>query len=283
MRTKTTLAAVAAVSVALGTGCAPRTNRALERAEAAYQQAAGNSDIAQNAPVALHEADQALERARREWAEHKDEKDTNALAYVAERRVDIARAVAERKKAEDEAQALDQDREKVLLEARTGEARRERARVRQLEQQLHARQTERGMVVTFGDVLFETDSAVLRPGAMRDLQRLVAVLRQEPGRQVTIEGHTDSTGSADYNRRLSEERADAVRDALVTNGIDPARITARGLGESYPVASNATSAGRQQNRRVEVIIASGGATAGAGRQPPATREEASPESGATSP
>ncbi|HYR97115.1 MAG TPA: OmpA family protein, partial [Candidatus Binatus sp.] len=134
--------------------------------------------------------------------------------------------------------------------------------------QLHAKQTERGTVITLNDVLFETGSAELKPGAMRDLQRLVVVLRDEPDRQVVIEGHTDDVGTAEHNRQLSQERADAVREALVTNGISRDRIEARGLGESYPVAPNSNQAGRQQNRRVEVIIPPPSATAGAGKQPP---------------
>jgi outer membrane protein OmpA-like peptidoglycan-associated protein len=263
-----TVAAVAAAAIV--TGCAPRTNRALERAQAAYQEAATSPDVSQKAPVALHEAQEALDRARRAWDEDHDDQDTNSLAYVAERRVEIARNAAEQKKAEEEAQALNADRDRVLLEARTGEAQTARERARRLEQelsQLHARKTERGTVVTFGDVLFETGRAELKPGAMRDIDRLATVLRQEPDRQVVIEGHTDSTGSPDTNRRLSEERADAVRDALVTSGIPADRIVTRGLGEGYPVASNATAAGRQQNRRVEIIIPPTSATAGAGRQP----------------
>jgi len=266
----TSVVVVAAVSVALAAGCAPRSNRALDRAHAAFQQAAQNPEIAEKAPVALHEAEQALDRADRRWREDRDEKETNSLAYVAERRVEIARAVAEQKKAEDEARILNENRQQILLGARTGEARMARERARHLEEelrQLHAKQTERGTVITMGDVLFETGSAELKAGAMRDLQRLVVVLRDEPDRQVVIEGHTDDVGTAEHNRQLSQERADAVREALVTNGISRDRIEARGLGESYPVAPNSNQAGRQQNRRVEVIIPPPSATAGAGKQP----------------
>lgn len=119
---------------------------------------------------------------------------------------------------------------------------------------LETRRTERGLVVTLGDVLFETDRAELKPGSQRTLQELVTALRESPNATVAIEGHTDSTASAEYNDSLSDRRAAAVRSYLVSNGIDGTRITSRGLGEDYPVASNDDAAGRQQNRRVELVI-----------------------------
>jgi outer membrane protein OmpA-like peptidoglycan-associated protein len=103
-------------------------------------------------------------------------------------------------------------------------------------------------------VLFETDKATLKPGGESDVDRLAEVLRDAGAASVVVEGHTDSTGSESYNRQLSRERAVAVRDALVDKGVPADWISARGLGESYPVTSNDTEAGRQQNRRVEIIV-----------------------------
>lgn len=130
-------------------------------------------------------------------------------------------------------------------------------RNRQLEsrlQELNAKQTPRGLVVTLGDVLFDVDRSVLKPGGLRMVDQLVAVLKEFPQRNVLVEGFTDSTGNAGYNQTLSGQRADAVRTALMRQGIDTARVTARGYGEASPVSSNDTAAGRQMNRRVEIVL-----------------------------
>jgi outer membrane protein OmpA-like peptidoglycan-associated protein len=127
----------------------------------------------------------------------------------------------------------------------------------QLESQikeLNAKQTARGYVVTFGDVLFGTNQSTLKAGSARNLERLVDFLNSYPQRNLLIEGFTDSTGQHAGNLKLSERRSDAVRVALINAGINRSRIVARGYGESYPVASNSTSDGRQQNRRVEIVI-----------------------------
>jgi len=119
---------------------------------------------------------------------------------------------------------------------------------------LKARGTERGLVLTLGDVLFGFNRAELAPGGEREVSKLSDFLKRYPKRNVMIEGFTDSIGSIDYNIGLSERRANAVRTALVNSSIDPGRIHTRGYGKSFPVADNATDAGRQLNRRVEIII-----------------------------
>jgi outer membrane protein OmpA-like peptidoglycan-associated protein len=119
---------------------------------------------------------------------------------------------------------------------------------------LQAKKTDRGLVITLGDVLFATGRADLKSGARHSLEKLANFLQQYPQRNVQIEGFTDSVGSDDYNVGLSERRADAVRDALTGMGVSRDRIQTRGLGKSNPVAENDSATGRQQNRRVEVII-----------------------------
>jgi outer membrane protein OmpA-like peptidoglycan-associated protein len=120
--------------------------------------------------------------------------------------------------------------------------------------QLKARQTDRGIVLTLGDVLFDTGRASLNPGAALKLDRLASFLNEHPDRRVQIEGFTDSVGGDAYNQDLSERRAEAVKAALTMRGIDPSRIATEGYGKAYPVASNSDSGGRQLNRRVEVVI-----------------------------
>jgi len=135
-----------------------------------------------------------------------------------------------------------------------------RLRAEQLESalsDLQAKKTDRGLVITLGDVLFSTGQADLKPGAGRSLDKLANFMQQYPERSVQIEGFTDSVGADDYNQRLSEHRADAVRDALTERGIASERIRTRGFGKSSPVADNDSASGRQQNRRVEVIISEG--------------------------
>lgn len=129
-------------------------------------------------------------------------------------------------------------------------------------QDMKARQTPRGMVVTIGDLLFDTNRSELKPGGLRSVEKLAAFLVQYPQRNAMIEGFTDSTGGDDLNQALSERRALAVRQAMVQLGVSADRLTSQGHGEGYPVASNDNMAGRQMNRRVEVVLSGdGGAVA----------------------
>jgi len=129
---------------------------------------------------------------------------------------------------------------------------------------LQAKMTERGLVITLGDVLFDTGSARLREPGVRAVGKLAAFMQQYPQRTVAIEGFTDSVGSEPLNQELSERRADAIHNALVDDGISANRITTRGYGKAFPVASNNDSTGRQLNRRVEVVISDD-----SGHMPPA--------------
>jgi OmpA-OmpF porin, OOP family len=256
----------------LGGGCtAGSPPVALEQARTAYAQAEQTPEVVTNAPVPLREAHQALLRAEQVWSDNHDTAEVQHLAALATQRVEIAKAVADKKVAEAEIQQGTKERDRVLLDARTRAAQRSQleaaratqqaqvatAQVQQLQQELaslQAKQTERGLVLTLGDVLFETGKADLRPGALRNLYPLVTFLQKYPERRVVIEGHTDNVGSDAYNLDLSQRRADAVRDFLLQNGVKAAQMSTRGYGKASPVASNNTAGGRQQNRRVELII-----------------------------
>jgi len=119
---------------------------------------------------------------------------------------------------------------------------------------LQLRQTESGVVVTLGDVLFQSGETRLRDEAMASLVEVVDLLQSEPDKNIRIEGHTDATGDAETNLEISAKRANAVLDALVSLGVDPERFTATGMGEDFPIASNDTEEGRAKNRRVDVIL-----------------------------
>ena len=249
----------------LGGGCtAGSPPVALEQARTAYAQAEQTPAVVTNAPVPLQEANQALRRAEQVWADDHDTEEVQHLATHASHRVAIAQAAAEKKIAEVQIQQATEERDRVLLDARTRQAQRAQqqaqaatGQVQQLQQELaalQAKQTDRGLVVTLGDVLFETGKADLRPGALRNLYPLVTFLQKYPERRVVIEGHTDSVGSDAYNLDLSQRRADAVRDFLLQNGVKAAQLTTHGYGKASPVASNSTAEGRQHNRRVELII-----------------------------
>jgi outer membrane protein OmpA-like peptidoglycan-associated protein len=124
---------------------------------------------------------------------------------------------------------------------------------RQLEN-LQLRQTESGVVVTLGDVLFQSGETSLREEAMASLVEVVDLLQSEPDKFIRIEGHTDSTGDAETNLEISARRANSVLEALVSLGVDSNRFTTAGMGEDFPIASNETEDGRAQNRRVDVIL-----------------------------
>lgn len=270
-------AAVVALVAAALCACAT-THPDVERVRGMYDEAAADPVLARHAAVPLYEAQKEVERAERKWSEDSDREEAKHLAYLAEKRIELARATAEGLAAEQETQALAKERERVLLQARTREvgealavaaAERDRAeerarvaaeaaeRARKLQEELaelQAQQTERGIVLTLGDVLFDFDKATLRSGAQQNLARLVRFLEENPDREVLVEGHTDSVGSDSYNLALSERRADAVLSFLMQNGISRQRMLSRGYGKSYPVVSNETAEGRQRNRRVEVVI-----------------------------
>jgi outer membrane protein OmpA-like peptidoglycan-associated protein len=161
--------------------------------------------------------------------------------------------------AQRDAQGAQRDAEAARAQAEAAQRQTAGAQARSddLEAQLremNARKTERGMVVTIGDVLFETDAANLRSDGMRNVDKLAVFLKRFPQRSALVEGYTDSTGSESHNQVLSGRRADAVRTAIVDRGIERSRIGTHGYGEAYPVAGNDSASGRQMNRRVEIVL-----------------------------
>lgn len=238
--------------ISLCAACAA-PNLALQQAQRDYTAARQDPEVLRHASVTLHEAEQSLEKAK----VADEQKQVEHHAYIASRAVEIARAEAERKMAEAQAEQLLAEREEVMLQIRTRQVKDATARAQALEEELaalEAKKTERGFVLTLGDVLFEYDRATLKPGAQQNLYRLVTFLKAHSDHTVLIEGHTDSKGSDSYNLDLSQRRAHAVESFLLSNGIGGERIVARGYGEAYPVTSNETIAGRQENRRVEIVI-----------------------------
>lgn len=252
------------LSAVLLSACAtsPKTPPEVTEVRNKLQRLQSDPQLASRAPVSLKEAEDAV-RAAEKIPKEKDQ--LKHLVWVADHKIDIAAAQAQARYLEDQRKVLSEDRERSRLDARTQEAdlakqeaETAKKQTEELQRQiaeLNAKATDRGLVVTLGDVLFETGKAELKGGAAVNLAKLSAFLTQHPDRTITIEGHTDSVGSEDYNQGLSQRRANSVQQFLVSQGVASTRLTAVGKGESFPVASNDDNAGRQMNRRVEVVIA----------------------------
>lgn len=246
-----------------------------------------NVELANKVPAEIREAEGAVLAA--EVPVGKDVALGEHRVYMADYLVEIARAKAETRYAEDQRVKLSQARDDARLDARTREADRahretataERAadaarasaasnaaesarsaddaarNAKELQRQidvLQAEATDRGLVLTLGDVLFATGRSNLNSGGNKSLDKLIVFLNEYPDRNVDIEGHTDDVGSLDMNQTLSQHRADSVKSYLTQNGIQSTRLAATGLGETQPIAENSSNTGRQQNRRVEIII-----------------------------
>jgi outer membrane protein OmpA-like peptidoglycan-associated protein len=302
----------------------PKKDLALDRVRGELEDLKNNPELAGYAPLALGEAERALRNAELATG---DDLYRSYLVYMADRRIQIARTMAEREqhqqilgelqkqnsemlikasKLEADQARLDAERARLLVATTTEEAQRaeaekqaalqkqaESARAAQLSaeeadqarrlaetraseakyarleaelasqqidtlqrqlENLQLRQTESGVVVTLGDVLFASGQAQLVEGARSSLEEVVDLLQTEPDKQIRVEGHTDSRGDAEANLKLSEQRAQAVVDALISMGVDKERISAMGMGEDFPIDSNETEEGRARNRRVDVIL-----------------------------
>lgn len=218
-----------------------------QRAEAAERARAEAEKAAAQAQV---------ERAKLE-AQRAETQAQDAEAQRAAAQAQVEQAAAETARAQAEAQAAQQLRQQAEAERQKAEADRAQVRAelqRQLNIILETRDTARGLIVNMSDVLFDSAKATLRAGAREKLAKVSGIILAHPGLKLEIEGHTDSVGGDEYNQRLSEQRANAVRDYLIHEGIKADAITAKGFGKTRPVASNATPEGRQRNRRVEMVV-----------------------------
>jgi outer membrane protein OmpA-like peptidoglycan-associated protein len=275
-------------------GCAQTitSNAAVDEARAAFQAAQADPAVVRNAALELKKAETALNKAEQLLQQQSPVVEIEHQAYLSRQHSAIAQETGSRKLAEAAIEQASAERNKVLLEARSAEAslaqqkaaaekaaaltalqeaeaqkaaaekalaeaaeaREKTARLEQEIAELQAVKADRGLVMTLGDVLFDVNRAELKPGGILTIEKLANFLKEYPARRVMIEGFTDSTGTAEYNQGLSERRALAVRQALLDRNIESTRIDFKGYGEEFPVATNATAAGRQMNRRVEIII-----------------------------
>lgn len=220
---------------------------ALDRADELVREGGDLDAIRHQAQVASLNAQIATHTMLAHNArEEIDEASVERQAVLLQARERQARAAAER--------AAQAQRRAEEAKDRVDEAKDRTARLREELAELRAEQTNRGIVVRLDDILFATDAATLKPGADRTLDKVAEVLRRDKDRELLIEGHTDSRGTAEYNQALSAQRAAAVQDALLARSVPASQLRAIGRGESTPIASNENAGGRQENRRVELIF-----------------------------
>ena len=290
---RTSLLASALLAAGFMAACATHSALpALDEARSTVERTSADPAVGQYAQIELKDARDTLAQADHVWSYERDEAEAKHLAYLAQQRAQIASNTAHTRQMDAQIQQAGSETDRLRLEARTREADQATQRANQAQQQanqaqqqamsaeqraaqqqalarsalervgvletqlrdLEAQQTERGLLVTLGDVLFAFDKADLSPQAAPRLDKLARFLMQFPERKVLIEGYTDSVGAEGYNLSLSERRAQAVRDALAQRGVDSARVAARGYGKVHPVADNNSADGRAMNRRVEIVI-----------------------------
>ena len=276
------LTILAALSVLAVAGCetAPKEQGLLVEARSAVAQAEADPNVTKYAATELDRARKLLLNAEAAAREKGATHETAAhYAYLATQMARISDQHAHEQAAIARIKAGEAERQKILLSARETEAQQARSDAQAIAQvaqaqvaqaqaekesmaakleEMQAAQTSRGIVLTLGDVLFDTGRSELKPGAQRSIDQIADFLNEHPERNVQIEGFTDSQGSSDFNLELSQRRADAVAMAIIQRGIQGQRVRAMGYGEDFPVASNVDAGSRQLNRRVEVIVSKDG-------------------------
>lgn len=282
---KNTSLTIALLGFSILAGCAAPKNAMLADAHSSYNDAASNPQVTTLAPLELKDADETLNKADDALKNGKSTENVNHLSYLAKQKVALAQETAKRKTAELAVTNAAENRNIVRLEARTAEADAAKQKVSNMQQttdqqaaelvaagaksardqemitqqemqlkELNAKKTKRGMVITLGDVVFDTNKAQLKSSGVNSVNKLADFLMKYPQHKVLIEGYTDSRGSNQLNQKLSERRANAVRQSLNNMGISNERISTQGYGEAFPIAGNDTAANRQMNRRVEIIL-----------------------------
>lgn len=241
----------------------PMPTAELDTARTAVRTAEADPNVAKYAALDLETAKRELDTAEAA-ANDKKAAEVGQAAYMATQHARLAEARASAKADDARVLAGQSERDRIQLEARNREIENARVAAQAANAQsaklqaeidaLKAQQTERGLVMTFSDVLFDTGKAELNPNAKPRLDQLATFLKDHPSRRVQIDGFTDNVGGDTYNMGLAQSRADAVQSSLLSRGIDPSRIRTSAYGKSFPVASNSNASGRQLNRRVEVVI-----------------------------
>lgn len=271
------MACLLATTLLQGCASTPMQNAQLDQARNDYASAGNDQRIVQVAPEQLRQASADIRQASALQKSGASQVDVDHYAHLAIVQVTTARQLAAADASQAYVKQAGDRRNQMMLQAsqrQTQQAQMQAdaantnaanagAEAAQTQQQntallaaLDAKQTDRGMVLTLGSVLFESNDADLSASGERSLDKLVQFLHDNPKRNVRVEGYTDSTGAASYNQDLSKRRADAVSSALVDDGVDSQRTESKGFGEGFAVASNRTASGRQQNRRVEIVISS---------------------------
>lgn len=250
------LIAACVAGIILAAGCASPPDRSKVRGAQAAIESAATSGIVDPNSLDYREATRHLEQAKKSLDEGEDQELIDHEAELARLYAGVAIARAEADMANRETDAyMNRARSSTATTRVAVEVAIQNAR------DVEAEQTERGLVLTLGGVLFDTNSAKLRQATRLSVARVAGFLIALPDREALIEGYADNTGAADYNRELSQRRAASIREALIEFGVGPRRLLAAGYGDRFPVASNETAAGRERNRRVEIVILKDGVRA----------------------
>lgn len=241
----------------------PKSYPPLEDAKTSLENTKSEPNISEIASVTLYEADEQIKNAQSALSENNTASADHHI-YMATRKQQIAQELLIKHLQEQELANLKQQQLEMIAHAQrnessraTSETRKAQQRIQQLEQalgQYKAEETSRGTILVINDLLFNSGGANLKSPSQRRLDPLVQYLQGNSQREIIIEGHTDSIGHPETNKSLSLQRADTVKEYLISRGIEPNRIETRGFGEEVPVATNTTNAGRSLNRRVEVVI-----------------------------